>query len=242
MGLFDKKICDICGEKIGLLGNRKLDDGNMCSKCAKNLSPFTTDRKKTSLADIKEHLAYREANKPRVAAFRPSRQFGEITKVLVDDGAAAFIVSASKRWQDENPDVINISQVTDCYPDIRENRREITTKDAQGKTVSYRPPRYEYSYDFYMNINVNSPFFNEISFKLNSFSVERGTMAYRDFGQTACDIQGALKPLRPSSAPPAPAPAPEAAAPAGPKFCPHCGASAASAAGKFCEACGGALR
>ena len=25
MGLFDKKICDICGEKIGLLGNRKLD-------------------------------------------------------------------------------------------------------------------------------------------------------------------------------------------------------------------------
>ena len=28
MGLFDKKICDICGEKIGLLGNRKLDDGD----------------------------------------------------------------------------------------------------------------------------------------------------------------------------------------------------------------------
>ena len=24
MGLFDKKYCDICGEKIGLLGNRKL--------------------------------------------------------------------------------------------------------------------------------------------------------------------------------------------------------------------------
>ena len=31
MGLFDKKICDICGEKIGLLGNRKLDDGNLCN-------------------------------------------------------------------------------------------------------------------------------------------------------------------------------------------------------------------
>ena len=28
MGLFDKKYCDICGEKIGLLGNRKLEDGN----------------------------------------------------------------------------------------------------------------------------------------------------------------------------------------------------------------------
>ena len=30
MGLFDKKYCDICGEKIGLLGNRKLEDGNLC--------------------------------------------------------------------------------------------------------------------------------------------------------------------------------------------------------------------
>lgn len=37
MGLFDKKICDICGEKIGLLGNRKLDDGNLCKDCAKKI-------------------------------------------------------------------------------------------------------------------------------------------------------------------------------------------------------------
>lgn len=38
MGLFDKKNCDICGEKIGLLGNRKLDDGNLCKNCARKLS------------------------------------------------------------------------------------------------------------------------------------------------------------------------------------------------------------
>lgn len=36
MGLFDKKYCDICGEKIGLLGNCKLDDGNLCKECAQN--------------------------------------------------------------------------------------------------------------------------------------------------------------------------------------------------------------
>ena len=36
MGLFDKKYCDICGEKIGLLGNRKLEDGNLCKDCAKS--------------------------------------------------------------------------------------------------------------------------------------------------------------------------------------------------------------
>ncbi len=32
MGLFDKKYCSICGEKIGFLGNRKLEDGNLCKK------------------------------------------------------------------------------------------------------------------------------------------------------------------------------------------------------------------
>ena len=39
MGLFDKKVCDICGEKIGLLGNRKLDDGNLCRIVQKNCLP-----------------------------------------------------------------------------------------------------------------------------------------------------------------------------------------------------------
>ncbi len=32
MGLFDKKNCDICGEKIGIMGRRKLDNGNLCKK------------------------------------------------------------------------------------------------------------------------------------------------------------------------------------------------------------------
>lgn len=37
MGFFDKKYCDVCGEKIGLLGNRKLEDGNLCKNCAAKL-------------------------------------------------------------------------------------------------------------------------------------------------------------------------------------------------------------
>lgn len=41
MGFFDKKYCDVCGEKIGFLGNRKLEDGNLCKECASKLSPFS---------------------------------------------------------------------------------------------------------------------------------------------------------------------------------------------------------
>ena len=45
MGLFDKKYCDFCGSKIGLLGNKKLEDGNMCKDCASKLSPWFSDRR-----------------------------------------------------------------------------------------------------------------------------------------------------------------------------------------------------
>ena len=54
MGLFDKKYCDICGEKIGLLGNRKLDDGNLCKECAKKLSPWFEERRHSTVKQIRK--------------------------------------------------------------------------------------------------------------------------------------------------------------------------------------------
>ena len=52
MALFSKKNCDVCGGKIGMLGNRKLEDGNLCKDCAKQLSPYFSDRKRSTVADI----------------------------------------------------------------------------------------------------------------------------------------------------------------------------------------------
>ena len=60
MGLFDKKNCDICGKAIGLLGNRKLADGNCCKDCAAKLSPYFYERKQSTVEDIKKQL---DANK-----------------------------------------------------------------------------------------------------------------------------------------------------------------------------------
>ena len=73
MGLFEKKYCDFCGEKIGLLGNRKLEDGNMCKECAEKLSPWMTDRKHETVEEIRRHLNYREENKRRLMSFHVSR-------------------------------------------------------------------------------------------------------------------------------------------------------------------------
>ena len=83
MGLFDKKVCDICGEKIGLLGNRKLDDGNLCKDCAKKLSPWFEERRHSTVEDIKKQLAYREQNKEAVRNFRVTRKQTIITMYLL---------------------------------------------------------------------------------------------------------------------------------------------------------------
>ena len=133
MGLFDKKYCDICGEKIGLLGNRKLEDGNLCKDCAKKLSPFFSERRHSTVEEIKQQLAYREENQLRLANFHPDSTFGRFKKVYVDRAGAKFIVSTATNWRDENPDLISFSQVTGVDTDIDENKTEIYYRDEVGK-------------------------------------------------------------------------------------------------------------
>ena len=83
--LFEKKVCSICSGDIGLLGNRKLEDGNMCKTCAAKLSPWFSDRRNSTVAEIEEQLAYREDNKKAVAEFTITRTFGSSPQVLIDE-------------------------------------------------------------------------------------------------------------------------------------------------------------
>ena len=194
MGLFDKKFCDVCGEKIGLLGNRKLEDGNLCKDCAKKLSPFFSERKQSTVAEIKEQLAYREENERRLDSFRPTRTYGESMKVYIDDMAGTFIVTRMSNWKSENPDIIGLNQVTSCNLDIEEDRDELYYKDEEGNTRSYTPARYEYKYEFFVVINVNSPWFSQIRFSLNPSNRpdSRYTELYREFERMGNELCAAL--------------------------------------------------
>lgn len=171
MGLFDKKFCDVCGEKIGLLGNRKLEDGNLCKDCARKLSPFFSERKNSTVEEIKAQLVYREENKRQLPSFHPTKNYGYGSKkVYVDMQAQKFIVTSDSTWQDSNPDIIDFSQVTSVNTDIQEHKSEIYYKDAEGKNVSYNPRRYEYDYEFEAKIFVDSPWFSEITLELSDYS------------------------------------------------------------------------
>ena len=191
MGLFDKKYCDICGDKIGLLGNRKLEDGNMCKDCAKKLSPFFSDRRSSTVAEIKQQLAYREQNKQVLAGFSPMFTFGEDDKIYIDPMKQSFVVSRRNpgSWSDENPDVIPLSSVTGCNLRVDEDREELYTEGKDGQQVSYNPPRYKFTYDFYIDIKVNNPYFDEITAKLNDRDVEgMGTIEYNRYQQMAQQV------------------------------------------------------
>ena len=195
MGLFDKKFCDICGEKIGLLGNRKLEDGNMCKDCAKKLSPFFSDRRGSTVDEIKQQLAYREQNKQTLAGFSAMFTFGEDDKIYIDPMKQSFVVSSRNpgSWSDENPDVIPLSSVTGCNLRVDEDREELYTQGKDGEEVSYNPPRYKFTYDFYIDIKVNNPYFDEITVRLNDSDVEgMGTMEYNRYQQMAQQVINSL--------------------------------------------------
>ncbi|MBE7004048.1 MAG: DUF4428 domain-containing protein [Ruminococcaceae bacterium] len=259
MGLFDKKYCDVCGGKIGLLGNRKLEDGNLCKDCAAKLSPWFSERRHSTLADIKDQLAYREQNRQAVSAFHTTRSFGKNYKVLLDDDARKFMVTNASKLADANPDVLDFSQVTGCDLDVDEDRDELKKEGPDGKEVSYTPPRYEYSYDFYLTVRVNHPYFDEMRFKLNSSSVSTGTHSmsvpssgmhaipganeYQDYVRMGNEIKEALTRAPQAQAAPTQTPQPPQAeavvpTPKGPVKCPLCGATTTPDAKGCCEYCG----
>ena len=192
MGLFDKKNCDICGEKIGLLGNRKLDDGNLCKNCARKLSPWFEERRHSTVEDIKRQLAYREQNKQLVQSFVVTRQFATNTyNVFIDDTKGNFTV-AHNLDTTENPDIVPLSSIVMCKMEVEQDRREETyTKD--GKTVSYQPPVYRYEYDYMMRIKVRTEWFNDMDFRLcNSRLDEKDRMEIMEIEQVANQIVAAL--------------------------------------------------
>ena len=75
MGLFDsnKKTCDLCGEKMGLLGgifsSEDLADGKtICGSCRGKCTPGELKFSAMTLDDVKANIAVAEANKKKGAA------------------------------------------------------------------------------------------------------------------------------------------------------------------------------
>lgn len=182
MGLFGlgkKKVCDICGAEIGLFGNKKLADGNMCKDCESLLSAWFDDdeRKSSTVEEIKEQLKYREENREKAARFHTTRSIAcDGWIFLFDEDKKQFAVCEDpKEMEDENPDIIDFKDITGFQLDVDEDQEEIQKEVKHGDSyeyVSYNPPRYKYKYDFWYILNVNNPYFSEMNVGLNYDTVE----------------------------------------------------------------------
>ena len=259
--LFEKKECSICGGEIGLLGNRKLEDGNLCKNCAAKLSPWFSERRESTVEQIREQLEYREANREKVAAFNVTRTMGQYTKVLLDEDAGVFMVTSARDLEETNPDVLAFSDVTGCELDIDENHRELKQTDKEGKSVSYVPPRFQYDYNFYLRVQVNHPYFSDMKLRLNRNTLEiitqqpqlanrlgmigrvlrdiepETSVEYRHYKKMGEDAKAALLGLRQDSRE-------QKAAEAQPVqkiCCPYCCAMIVPNGSGQCEFCGGSI-
>lgn len=143
MGFFDKffekKVCSVCGGEIGLLGNRKLKDGNMCKECAKKLSPWFQERRESTVEAIQAQLTYREENLRQLKNFKTTRVLGDDYKMYIEEIAGVpsrFYVSNSRKPLEENPDIIPFQDVVTCVTDISSSSSEIKVKNSSGEWVS----------------------------------------------------------------------------------------------------------
>ena len=201
MGLFDKKYCDICGEKIGLLGNRKLEDGNLCKNCAKKLSPFFSERRHSTVEDIKKQLEYRIENEQKLNDFHPNMTFGESKRIYVDRNGFQFIVTSDTNWRNTNPDLIRFDMVKSINTNIRENKTELYYRDDEGNRKSYTPRRYKYDYAFNVTLSIDSPWFDKIELELSSGNRPDSpyTDLYRRYDEQMHTLSSVLR-ERPSNA------------------------------------------
>ncbi|MGN0534264.1 MAG: DUF4428 domain-containing protein [Eubacterium sp.] len=151
MGLFDKKFCDICGEKVNTLTQQKLSDGYLCSDCKHKLGSFTSGWKQRSVEDVKKHLELREQNKQKYQQFScTATAGGRNNAIQVDFNNRRFIFAIGNRdYKSGNPQVFEFSQLQDFW--LEQEFRTLSDSDNDGV-----PDRYD-NYDNRQNNN-NSGF------------------------------------------------------------------------------------
>lgn len=247
MGLFDKKFCSVCGNKVGTLFHRKLEDGFLCKDCTSKLSPFFSERRSSTAEEIRDQLEYREENKEAVAAFRITRTLGKDMKVHLDEDAGKFMVTRARDVQEANPDVLDYSQVTGVDVDVTDSQSESRYRDKEGKMVSYIPAKYIFTVSIKLVIHVNHRFFDTITVPVASTitlnpgnplpaALKPAPKTCREFMECftmANDIKRALLTARREGR--------KDAAPKKAMVCPHCTATTIPDANGCCEYCGGAI-
>lgn len=191
-----KKSCAVCGEKASIWTRLRIKDGFLCNTCAKKCSEHLEYFHRFSSNEIKEHLKYREENarSDRLKDFSPTISLGEYEILRIDEKSGCWLLKTEKRFNNENPDIFRLSQITDvefvrkkeCLNRFDEN----TVSRRAAKKLKRRKNRCPiYGYWFYVVIKLNHPYFNKIDMRINKYIIsEKNQIDYIGALRNAQDI------------------------------------------------------
>lgn len=167
MGLFDKKFCDVCGEKVNTLTQQKLSDGYLCSDCKHKLGSFTSGWKHRSVQDVKKHLELREQNKQKYQQFSCSATAGGTDDAIqVDFNNRRFIFAIDNRdYKSGNPQVFEFSQLQDFW--LEQEFTTISDSDNDGIPDSQ---------DNFDNRQMNNGFGGMMNGMMNGMNIMQASM------------------------------------------------------------------
>lgn len=125
MGLFDKKLCTICGKKKGLFGYKLADGNYLCADCADKyahnaLFDGAKYHKKYTPSDLtltqyQDFVAMRENNLYELEEFSPSKTF--LGFIHIDEDAQEMVISEGsvfsnkKKLMESNPPVFEFENL-----------------------------------------------------------------------------------------------------------------------------------
>ena len=135
--------------EIGLLDNRKLEDGNLCRKCAQGLSPWFDKCRGSMAAQIGEQLRDCERNLEELRGFSSSREVGNGGRLMIDEAERRFVVleDADDDLLAVNPALVSLAQVERVELEVEHTSHE-EKRMIGGKNQSYESPRFLHSFDF----------------------------------------------------------------------------------------------
>lgn len=133
MGLFGKKkICALCGGKVGLLGSKLADNQYLCSDCRSNCTPGANlDFKSMTPEDVQANIDIADANKKKgTDEFQCTRQFftgGARDKLVlsVDENHGWFMNS-----QKDDGWVFNLDDIS--YYNMRLSTTRLEEEEKKG--------------------------------------------------------------------------------------------------------------
>ena len=124
MGLFKKKTCAFCSDRINSFNKgKRFRDGELCCECSEELSSNWHDTIRYDLSDAVEHIEERKKNAENLLnKFEPDAYYGFRPTLFIDSERKLFCITLGgarenignvPRYVNENCDLFSFSQLED---------------------------------------------------------------------------------------------------------------------------------